>query len=158
MKKHLSYLLIGVIAILLDQGSKYMIEHILSLGDTISIIPGFFQLTYVRNTGAAWSMFAGSSMTFFYIITIIALVALAFFYRACEPEDRWNRIGLVLMMAGAVGNLIDRLIFQYVRDFLSFNLLGYDFPVFNIADCALCIGVFIIVAKIFLEEFGVIKK
>lgn len=53
----------------------------------------------------------------FYIITIIALVALAFFYRACEPEDRWNRIGLVLMMAGAVGNLIDRAIFQYVRDF-----------------------------------------
>lgn len=59
---------------------------------------------------------------------------------------------------GALGNLIDRLCFQYVRDFLSFNFFGYEFPVFNIADCALCIGVFLIVGKMVLEEFGVIHK
>ena len=62
------------------------------------------------------------------------------------------------MMSGALGNLIDRLCFQYVRDFLSFNFFGYEFPVFNIADCALCIGVFLIVGKMVLEEFGVIHK
>lgn len=158
MKKHYVYLLIGIAALVLDQVSKYMIETTLSLGESLSIIPGFFQLLYVRNTGGAWSMFAGTNMTVFYVITIVELVILFLFYRSCEEKDRWNRSALVLMMAGAIGNFIDRLSFQYVRDFLSFNIFGYDFPVFNIADCALCIGVFIIVGKILLEEFGVIRK
>lgn len=158
MKKHSIYVLIGVIVLILDQVSKYMIEAFLSLGESVSIIPGFFQLLYVRNTGGAWSMFAGADMMVFYVITIIELIVLFLFYRACEEKDTWNRSALALMMAGAIGNLIDRLIFQYVRDFLSFNLFGYEFPVFNIADCALCIGVFLIVGKILLEEFGVNKK
>ena len=158
MKKHMIYVLIGMVVLILDQVSKYMIEAFLALGESVSIIPGFFQLLYVRNTGGAWSMFAGADMMVFYVITIVELIVLFLFYRACEGKDVWNRSALALMMAGAVGNLIDRLMFQYVRDFLSFNLFGYEFPVFNIADCALCIGVFLIVGKILLEEFGVIKK
>ena len=156
MKKHLPYILIVAAALLLDQVTKYIIEANLSLEASIEVIPGFFRLLYVRNTGAAWSLFAGSGMTFFYVITIVALIVL--FYRACEERDVWNRIALALMMSGALGNLIDRLCFQYVRDFLSFNFFGYEFPVFNIADCALCIGVFLIVGKMVLEEFGVIHK
>lgn len=158
MKKHLPYILIVAAALLLDQVTKYIIEANLSLEASIEVIPGFFRLLYVRNTGAAWSLFAGSGMTFFYVITIVALIVLFLFYRACEERDVWNRIALALMMSGALGNLIDRLCFQYVRDFLSFNFFGYEFPVFNIADCALCIGVFLIVGKMVLEEFGVIRK
>ena len=152
MKKHLPYILIVAAALLLDQVTKYIIEANLSLEASIEVIPGFFRLLYVRNTGAAWSLFAGSGMTFFYVITIVALIVLFLFYRACEERDVWNRIALALMMSGALGNLIDRICFQYVRDFLHFNFFGYDFPVFNIADSVLCIGVFLIIVAFVLEE------
>ena len=158
MKKHLPFFLIAAIALLLDQISKYMIEAVMDLGESIQVIPGFFQLLYVRNTGAAWSLFADSSMIFFYIVTVVAVVVLFLFYRSCETKDHWNKAALALIMAGALGNFIDRLCFQYVRDFLSFDIFGYHFPVFNIADCALCIGVVMIAGKILLEEFGVMKK
>ena len=75
MKKHLPYILIVAAALLLDQVTKYIIEANLSLEASIEVIPGFFRLLYVRNTGAAWSLFAGSGMTFFYVITIVAPVS-----------------------------------------------------------------------------------
>ncbi len=152
MKKHLPYVLIAAAALALDQISKYLIEAFIPLGGTISIIDGFFDLTYVRNTGAAWSLFAGSGMTFFYVITAVALAALVLFYRHTSPRDVLTRCGLALMISGALGNLIDRICFQYVRDFLHFNFFGYDFPVFNIADSVLCIGVFLIIVAFVLEE------
>ena len=158
MKKHLLCVLIAVAVLLLDQLSKYMVEAHLALGESIDVIPGFFQLTYVRNTGAAWSLFAGSGMTFFYVGTIVALIVLGLFYRACDAKDHYNRIALSLMMAGALGNLIDRLCFHYVRDFFAFDIFGYAFPVFNIADCALCIGVFMVILKIVAEEWGVFRR
>ena len=79
MKKHLPYVLIAAATLALDQISKYLIEAFIPLGGTIPIIDGFFDLTYVRNTGAAWSLFAGSGMTFFYVITAVALAALVLF-------------------------------------------------------------------------------
>ena len=90
MKKHLPYILIVAAALLLDQVTKYIIEANLSLEASIEVIPGFFRLLYVRNTGAAWSLFAGSGMTFFYVITIVALIVLFLFYRACEERDVWS--------------------------------------------------------------------
>ena len=152
MKRHLPYVLIGAAALVLDQLTKYLIEAFIPLGGSIPLIEGFFDLTYVRNTGAAWSMFEGSGMTFFYVITAVALVALALFYRHTSPQDKWTRCGLALMISGAIGNLIDRICFHYVRDFLHFNFFGYDFPVFNVADSALCIGVFIILLVFFVQE------
>ena len=91
-------------------------------------------------------------MWFFYIVTVVALIAMILFYRNQDRSNVLVQTALVLMMAGTVGNFIDRLCFQYVRDFLDFILLGYDFPVFNIADSALCIGVFLIIADVFLEN------
>ena len=132
MKKHLPYVLIAAAALALDQISKYLIEAFIPLGGTIPIIDGFFDLTYVRNTGAAWSLFAGSGMTFFYVITAVALAALVLFYRHTSPRDVLTRCGLALMISGALGNLIDRVRLGYVVDFFYFELI--DFPVFNVAD------------------------
>lgn len=145
--------MIGVLIIVLDQLSKYWVNATMALGESIEIIPNFFRLTNVHNTGAAWSIFEGK-MIFFYLITIVFLIAMVYFYRTSEDADTLTKLGMVLMMAGAIGNFIDRLALQYVRDFFDFLLLGYNFPVFNIADISLCIGVALIILSVLLDSYG----
>lgn len=152
------HILLFVSVVLLDQLSKWLLDINMQIGDSITLIPGFFRITYLHNTGAAWSMFEGK-MGFFMIVTVIALIVMGYFYYCVEKKDALTKYGLVLMMAGTLGNFIDRLCFQHVRDFLDFVILGYDFPVFNVADIALCVGVFLILVSVFLEErFGGVKK
>lgn len=148
----LKHVIIGIVVLLIDQITKIAAEATLS-SDAISVIPGFFRLTYAENTGAAWSMLEGK-MWFFYIITIIALIIMVMFYRNQKEADELVKVSLVLMMAGTIGNFIDRLCFQHVRDFLDFIIFGYDFPIFNVADMALCIGVFLIIVDVLLENSG----
>ena len=150
---------IGILAaiLLLDQITKFWVNHAMVLGASHKVIAGFFRITNVHNTGAAWSMFEGK-MVFFYLISIFFLAAMIYFYRNSEEADVLTKYGIVLMMAGTIGNFIDRLIFQYVRDFLDFIIIGYDFPVFNIADMSLCIGVGIVILSVFLENYGGFRK
>lgn len=153
----LKHVVLLVAVLLLDQLTKWGIQSTIDLNESIEIIPGFFSLTYVHNTGAAWSMLEGK-MIFFYIITIIFLIGMVYFYRTLDKQDWLSRIGVVLMIAGALGNFVDRLFLQYVRDFLDFIILGYDFPVFNVADISLCVGVGCIVLSMLLEYYGGFKK
>lgn len=153
----LKHVVLLVAVILLDQLTKWGIQSTIDLNESIEIIPGFFSLTYVHNTGAAWSMLEGK-MVFFYIITIIFLIGMVYFYRTLDKNDWLSRIGVVLMIAGALGNFVDRLFLQYVRDFLDFIILEYDFPVFNVADISLCVGVGCIVLSMLLEYYGGFKK
>ncbi|MEF2781952.1 MAG: signal peptidase II [Clostridium sp.] len=153
----LKHVVLLVAVLLLDQLTKWGIQSTIDLNESIEIIPGFFSLTYVHNTGAAWSMLEGK-MIFFYIITIIFLIGMVYFYRTLDKRDWLSRIGVVLMIAGALGNFVDRLFLQYVRDFLDFIILGYDFPVFNVADISLCVGVGCIVLSMLLEYYGGFKK
>lgn len=155
MKKRHILLLILVLGI--DQITKFVVDSSMTLGQQIQLIPGFFNFTYVHNTGAAWSMLEGK-MWFFYIITIIALIAMVLFYRNGEEQDKVVQAALVLMMAGTLGNFIDRLLYQHVRDFIDFIIFGYDFPIFNVADMALCIGVFLIIGDVFLESSGMVRR
>lgn len=145
--KHL-IILIGTV--LLDQFTKFLITMNFDLYDSIEVIPGFFNLTYVQNTGAAWSILEGN-MVFFYLITIVALFLMVGFYKSNESNEL-SKWGIVLMIGGTLGNFLDRLRLQYVVDFFDFNIFGYDFPVFNIADSFLCIGVAVLLVAFILEE------
>ena len=155
MKKQMKIILTSllVVSLILDQITKYIIVLCLRLGESIEVIPSFFHITYVRNTGAAWSIFEGK-MTFFYVVSVVALILLIIYLRNMEGEHVIAYIGVILTISGTIGNFIDRLLFQYVRDFLDFNLFGYDFPVFNIADMCLVIGMGLIFLNELRSSFG----
>lgn len=106
----------------------------------ITVIPGFFYLVHVLNTGAAWSLFEDKS-TWLAVLAIITLVAIFTFRRHLELRRRPVQISFGLLCGGIVGNLVDRIAHGHVIDFLSLVFWGWHFPIFNIADTAICIGV-----------------
>lgn len=135
--------------LILDQITKIAVATNMNLHESIPIISGFFSLTYVQNTGAAWSMLQGN-MIFFYLITMVAIVVMITFYRSQESTNL-SRLGIVLMLGGTLGNFLDRIRLQYVVDFFDFIIFGYDFPIFNVADIFLCIGVGVLILSFLLE-------
>ena len=137
MKKREIIILAIVVAI--DLISKYYIQSIMTLGDSTMIIKDFFYLTFVHNEGAAWGMLSGK-MELFFVITIVVLVVIGYILFTTDRKKTLLRIALVIILGGTLGNFYDRVVFGYVRDFLNFYPLGYDFPVFNVADSALTIG------------------
>lgn len=151
-KKFLSIILvvsIFVATLLLDLLTKGLIipNHIPKVGDNIDVIPGFINFIYVKNTGAAWGMFAGRPI-FLIIISILVLGLLLAYYglrikRTNEKSSVLFGISIGLIAGGCIGNLIDRIIFGYVRDFINFQFM--NFPVFNFADIALTVGMAVLV-------------
>lgn len=156
-KQNLVLIVIMVGATLTDQLSKIWITSNLQLGESIEIIPSFFKITYAQNTGAAWSILEGQ-MTFFYVITLVALILLGWYFYRLKDCQIIQKIGVALMVSGTLGNFIDRLLFQYVRDSLDFHILGYNFPIFNVADVLLICGVLFIIIDEVLKSFGVSYK
>lgn len=136
-----------VILVIIDQLSKYYITTSMKLHDSIPIIKDVFEIHYINNPGAAWGLFENQH-TLFGICAIVACFFGAIFYVKCVKANTMKalRICIVLILAGAIGNFIDRARFQYVIDFIYFKLI--DFPVFNIADCYVTIGFFITVILI----------
>jgi signal peptidase II len=144
------HLLLVFILVIFDQITKTVISSTMNLWQSISVIENFFSITYVQNTGAAWSMLEGN-MLFFYMITIVAIVIMVTFYKSgeCDAISEW---GIALMLGGTLGNFLDRIRLQYVVDFLDFIIFGYDFPVFNVADICLCVGVGVLILSFVLES------
>ncbi len=151
-KRIIRYSLIPIGIVILDMVTKHLISQNISLYDHVEIIKDFFWLTNYHNTGAAWSIFEGQ-MLFFYGMTFIALCYVGYTFYKSEDNELLLRIGLSTILGGILGNFIDRLILHYVRDFLSFNIFGYDFPVFNVADIAISVGFGFVVLQIVLEEY-----
>lgn len=136
--------LIGLVAlVVIDLLTKSYFTTILKVGESIKVIESFFYITYVQNKGAAWGILVGETI-FFYLVTILAIGVIGYWYIKSKPSQKLYRFSLILILAGTLGNFIDRVIFKYVRDFLDFYIFGYDFPVFNVADMCLSIGVALI--------------
>ena len=133
-------LLITIAITVSDQWTKLWVRAEFALGESREVVPGFFSFTYLRNPGAAWGMFGGHNM----MLTLLSIIMLAviFIFRRSFLSDTWeHRIALGLMAGGILGNLMDRVRWGYVVDFLDFNIAGYHWPVFNVADSAICVGV-----------------
>ncbi len=132
-----------IIFLLCDQLSKGLINFYFNLNESIEIIPNFFRLTYVHNQGAAFSMFMGARW-FFIIIAIIALnIIYIFFIR--DKKLKNNEIVIYsLLISGIMGNLIDRILYGYVIDFLDFTIFGYNFAIFNFADSFIVVAIIIL--------------
>ena len=133
-------LLVALGIILLDQASKEWVRHAFALHESVPVVPGFFHLTYIRNTGAAWGMFSGQNLALA-VLAFAMLVALVLFRRQFLPPGRVHRVALGLLCGGIVGNLFDRLRLDYVVDFLDVYWRVHHFPAFNVADSAICIAV-----------------
>ena len=133
-------LLVALCVVLLDQASKEWVRGAFSLHESVPVIPGFFHLTYIRNTGAAWGMFSGQNIALS-ALALVMLAVLVVFRRKILPPGRVHRVALGLLCGGIAGNLFDRLRLDYVTDFLDFYYRDWHFPAFNVADSAICIAV-----------------
>jgi len=149
--KKIKYVLLIISIVILDQISKILIMNNLKLGSSKTIIKKFFKLSYTHNDGAAFGVFGGKTL----FIVIISLLVLAYLlFEIFKHKKRYviTDISASLMIGGLIGNLIDRLYFGYVRDFLDFHIFGFDFAVFNIGDIAIVLGAFLFIIGIFMEE------
>jgi signal peptidase II len=147
--KHSGFWLAAVVGVIADQLTKRWAVLTLMPGPEIQLWPGVFHLTYVENTGAAWSLFEESG-GFLKWISLAVAVALITFALRVPHMSRWEQAGYGLILAGAVGNGIDRFIQGYVVDFFNFILI--NFPVFNIADVAINLGVGCLIISILLQK------
>lgn len=146
---YLIYLFIVVSLVSLDQYTKSIILNYFELYESKTIIDGFFSLTYVQNFGAGFSIMQNARTTFL-IITPICLIG--FTYLFIKSNDKLSKTALLLMISGAIGNFIDRIVRIYVVDFLDFIIFGWDFPIFNVADIFLTIGVCLYIIALIKEE------
>ncbi len=133
-------LLLGLTILFLDQLTKQAIRANFVCGESHPVVDGFFNLVYVRNDGAAWNILSGHGIILI-LISFSVLVLLVVYRRSFLQEQFLHKILLGLMIGGIAGNLIDRIRFGWVTDFLDFQFGSYHYPSFNIADSAICIAV-----------------
>ena len=149
MKKKYLYIILFIVGlVLIDQISKLLVVNYLS--DKIVLINNFFSLDYVKNTGAAFGFFSGN--IFFLVLITLALVFYLIYELKQNIEKKFNLVFIILIISGAIGNLIDRVFRGFVVDFISFILFNSQMPVFNIADIFVTCGVAGLIFVIFKEE------
>lgn len=152
MVKYLLFLLV----LLLDQWTKYYAGEHLQLGEPVSVIEGIFNLTLVYNPGAAFGMFSGlpdlwRRVVLGLVSTLALLVVMRFFFKEAK-DDEISQCALLTILAGALGNLIDRYRFDSVVDFLDFYWKQYHWPAFNVADSAISVGVVILMFRVLFAK------
>ncbi|MCX8618985.1 signal peptidase II [Gilliamella sp. B2923] len=141
MKKDngLYWVLLAIVVFIIDIASKFYILDRFELFETVNLLP-FFSITYVRNIGAAFSIFEGQRVMLAAIALVISAVIVYMLYRNNRSQKLEN-LSLSMILGGALGNLFDRLYHGFVVDFLDVNFGNWHYPTFNIADCAICVGI-----------------
>jgi signal peptidase II len=151
------YYILALFVIALDQLTKWLIVKNLELGESIKVIEDFLYITSHRNRGAAWGILQGQ-MWFFYVITVVVIIGIVIYIQKAAKGKMLLGVSLGLMLGGAIGNFIDRVFRKEVVDFINTYIFTYDFPVFNIADSALVIGVGLLMIQMLLEERAAKKE
>ena len=134
-------LVYAALIVVFDQVSKYLVRHNLDLHDTVPVVGDFFRLTYVENSGIVFGIKVGVALPLFTVLSLAATVLILYYFYRERTNHLGIRISLALVLGGAIGNLIDRIVFGQVVDFLDFGLGKYRFFVFNVADSAVTVGV-----------------
>lgn len=157
--RKLAILLIpSITTIVLDQWTKQLVLQKFQWGESVSVIESFFALTYVRNTGAAFGFMQNAPSyfrdPFFIVVPVVALFIIFFVFLRLKKEQVYTATALSLILGGAIGNLIDRVRFGYVVDFLDFHWKEvYHWPAFNVADSCIVVGVsFLFISSFFQEK------
>ena len=149
MKKDKIYQICAV-SLILDQFIKFLITYNMKVGNIITVIPNFFEIYYLQNKGAAFSSFQGMR----YLLILISLVIFIGLIKHIKNNNITKKVEIIslgFIMGGLVGNLIDRILYGYVIDYLSFTFFGYSFAVFNLADITIVIGTVILIISMIIE-------
>lgn len=143
-------ILISILTLIIDIISKQLVLNLMIEYQSINIIPGFFNLTLAKNTGIAFSFLEGK-LPLIIIMTMIIILIILKYLKHSNP-NKYESICYGLIIGGAIGNLLDRIIYHYVIDFLDFKIFNYSFPIFNLADTAIVIGVILLIILSVIEE------
>lgn len=144
-------IIISIILLCIDQISKLLVVNLLTKTDSITIIKNFFYLTYINNDGAAFSILVGKRI-FLILIAVLVIVMLIRYIKKNNIQNKLELVSLALIIGGSLGNLMDRVVRGYVIDFLDFKLFNYNFPIFNLADTFIVIGVLLLLLKEIRKE------
>jgi signal peptidase II len=154
MKKYRIFALTAAISLIADQASKVFIDSRFALGESVQVLENFFHIAYVRNPGAAFGMFAASSIRvpFFLSVSAVASIAILWYLTRVSADRVWQHAALGLIFSGALGNMIDRARLGEVIDFIYVHWYEHFWPAFNVADSAICVGVVIMLVCTWQEE------
>jgi signal peptidase II len=148
------FAILTVVGLLLDQGTKLYIHRTMQLFDSIPVVTNFFNITYVRNRGAAFSFLSEASwrLPFFIGITLVASIAILVAFHKLRNDQKLAQVSLAMIFSGAIGNLVDRVRLGEVIDFLDAHWYRHHWPAFNVADSLICVGVFLLAVDMLLED------
>jgi signal peptidase II len=152
----LGWVWLSVAVFVIDQVTKYWFDNNLQMYERITVIPDLFDWTLAYNTGAAFSFLAGASgwqRWLFTLIAVVVSVVLVVWMKRLKPDETWLAVGLALVLGGALGNLVDRVIFGHVVDFILVHWQDrWRFPAFNIADSAITVGAVLLALDMFKSK------
>ena len=155
-KKYWILLIVFLVVIALDQSTKLIIQQTLPLHKTVEIIPGFFNLIHVRNTGGAFGIFGGEKgpvgSVLFVAASLVAVGILVILFMRVKEHEKMLKFSFALLLSGAIGNLIDRVSYGEVVDFLDFHVSSYHWPAFNVADSAISVGIGLMALELLIKE------
>ena len=142
--------IISMIIFIIDQITKCIVSSYLKLNQSLTLINDYLYIKYINNTGASWGILPNSRLLLI-ILSIIAIIIIIRYINTFK-KTKLNTIGFGFLIGGIIGNLCDRLIFGYVRDFIDMIIFHYDFPIFNMADIFIVLGVILLIISIVRGE------